>query len=266
MTELVFEDVNVAYGGGRAAHDVVRNVSLTVPSGRIMGLVGESGSGKSTLARAAVGLHKPRSGRILLDGTNVVNARGGNAALRRRIQMVFQDANTSLNPRMSIGAAIEEAILVRSGTARRDRVRRGDEVRRMLELVELDPRRSDDLPMQLSGGQRQRVAIARALAAKPQVLLADEITSALDVSVQGTVLNLLMQAHRQLGLTVLFISHNLAIVRQLCDEVAVMRAGEIVEAGIASKVIDNPKHPYTRALIGAVPRMGERLLGEGVRP
>ncbi|GAB2459833.1 ABC transporter ATP-binding protein [Nocardioides hungaricus] len=263
MSELVFENVGISYGHGRSADEVVRGVSFTVPGGRSVGLVGESGSGKSTLARAVVGLHEAHSGRILVDGTDVVHARGAAATVRRTVQMVFQDANSSLNPRMSIGASIEEALVVRERSARPPRAHRRAEVAALLERVELDPNRAGDLPMQLSGGQRQRVAIARALAAGPRVLLADEITSALDVSVQGTVLNLLMRIQRDLDLTVLFISHNLAVVRQLCDEVAVMKDGETVEIGPATTVIDHPTHPYTRELVRAIPRIDAPLLGEG---
>jgi peptide/nickel transport system ATP-binding protein len=253
VTDLVLENVHVRYGSGASAHDAVRDVSLTVGSGRIVGLVGESGSGKSTLARAVVGLHEPYAGRILVGGTDVVRARGRDAALRRDVQMVFQDASSSLDPRMTVGASVEEALAVR-GTVVRGRERRV-EVARLLETVDLDPTRAGDLPSQLSGGQRQRVAIARALAASPRVLLADEITSALDVSVQGTVLNLLRKVQREFDLTVLFISHNLAVVRQLCDEVAVMKDGRLLEAGPTTRVIDTPEHPYTRELVDAVPRL-----------
>lgn len=263
MSDLAFENVGVRYGHGPAAHQAVRGVSLHVPSGRTVGLVGESGSGKSTLARAVVGLHEAHTGRILVDGTDVVGARGSAAFVRRTVQLIFQDANSCLNPRMSIGASIEEALAVRGRSTRRDRAHRRGEVAALLEMVELDPARAGDLPMQLSGGQRQRVAIARALAAEPRVLLADEITSALDVSVQGTVLNLLMRVQRDLDLTVLFISHNLAVVRQLCDDVAVMKDGEVVEIGSATEVIDHPEHPYTRELVRAVPRIGTPLFGKG---
>lgn len=254
MTDLVLENVHIRYGSGASAHDAVRDVSLTVGSGRTVGLVGESGSGKSTLARAVVGLHEPHAGRILVGGTDVVRAHGRVAAVRRDVQMVFQDASSSLDPRMTVGASVEEALAVR-GTAARGRAARRAEVARLLETVDLDPARAGDLPSQLSGGQRQRVAIARALAASPRILLADEITSALDVSVQGTVLNLLRKVQRELDLTVLFISHNLAVVRQLCDEVAVMKDGRLVEAGPTTRVIDAPEHPYTRELVDAVPRL-----------
>ena len=263
MSTLVFEDVRVRFGSGDTAREAVRGVSLTVPGNRTLGLVGESGSGKSTLARAAVGLHEPYAGRILVDGTDIARARGKTATLRRGVQMVFQDAHSCLNPRMSVGASIEEALVIRGRFPRRDRTARRREVARLLQMVQLDPDRSSDLPTQLSGGQRQRVAIARALAAEPQVLIADEVTSALDVSVQGAVLNLLMRVQRELDLTVLFISHNLAVVRQFCDEVAVMRAGEIVEAGPTVRVIDDPGHPYTRDLVRAVPRIGTPLFDAG---
>ncbi|KUL45609.1 MULTISPECIES: ABC transporter ATP-binding protein [Streptomyces violaceusniger group] len=269
MTDLVLENVHVRYGSGSSAHDAVRDVSLTVASGRTVGLVGESGSGKSTLARAVVGLHEPYAGRILVGGTDVVRARGRVAAARRDVQMIFQDASSSLDPRMTVGASVEEALEVR-GFAQRDqqgrertvrgRAGRRAEVVRLLETVELDPARANDLPSQLSGGQRQRVAIARALAASPRVLLADEITSALDVSVQGTVLNLLRKVQQELDLTVLFISHNLAVVRQLCDEVAVMKDGRVVETGPTTRVIDAPEHSYTRELIRAVPRFAGSLV------
>ena len=264
MSTLELQGLRVRFGSGRSAHEAVRGVDLVVPSGRIVGLVGESGSGKSTIARAVVGLHEPTEGRILLDGVDVAHARGRTALARQQIQMVFQDPNGCLDPRMTIGASIEEALAVRD---RREGDRTGRTARRartaeLLRLVELDPGRVDDLPARLSGGQRQRVALARALAAEPRVLLADEITSALDVSVQGAVLNLLTRVQQELDLTVLFISHNLAVVRQLCDDVAVMKDGEIVEHGRAVRVIDAPRHPYTRSLISAVPAIGVPLFAQ----
>ncbi|NYE18384.1 ABC transporter ATP-binding protein [Microbacterium immunditiarum] len=258
MSTLEFQEVCVAYGAGRSARQVIHGVDLRVPSGSIVGLVGESGSGKSTLARAAVGLAEPTSGSIRLDGVEVAHARGRVAHVRQDIQMIFQDPNSCLDPRMSIGDSIDEALIVRARRAgeRRSTADRRARVAELLELVELSASRAGDRPSQLSGGQRQRVAIARALAAEPRVILADEITSALDVSVQGTVLNLLAELQRRLSLTVLFISHNLAVVRQLCDEVAVMRDGVVVEQGSAVSVIDDPQHAYTRQLIAAIPRVG----------
>ncbi|MFE7566594.1 ABC transporter ATP-binding protein [Streptomyces sp. NPDC057539] len=245
MSELMFDAVSVRYGGGHGGLTAVDRVSLTVPSGQVVGLVGESGSGKSTLARAAVGLRPVSSGRVLLDGTDIRRL-----PRRRPLQMVFQDPYSSLDPRMSIGESITEAM---PRAARPGPAGRRAEVARLLGLVNLDPDRAAVLPRQLSGGQRQRVALARALAGQPQVLIADEITSALDVSVQGAVLNLVRSVQRQLNLSMLFISHNLAVVRYVSDIVAVMYLGRIVEAGPAEQVLHDPRHPYTRDLLAAAP-------------
>lgn len=245
MSELRFEGVTVRYGSTTAVDDV----SLTVPSGQVLGLVGESGSGKSTLARAAVGLAPVAGGRILLNG-EPVPTRGR----RRPLQMVFQDPYSSLDPRMSIGESIAEAIP--PGPSRAER---RAEVVRLLELVHLDPDRVAMRPAALSGGQRQRVALARALAGRPEVIVADEITSALDVSIQGAVLNLVRDLQRELGLTILFISHNLAVVRYVASHVAVMHRGRIVEQGPTGHVLTQPDHDYTRELLAAVP--GSRSLG-----
>lgn len=223
-------DVTVRFGSFTA----VDNVSLKVARGEVTGLVGESGSGKSTLARAAAGL-TPYRGTI-------------SGVERGQVQMVFQDPYSSLNPRMSIGEAIAEGTRV-------PRAQRPTELARLLELVALPASYTGKYPRELSGGQRQRVAIARALAARPQVLIADEITSALDVSVQGAVLNLMRELRTELGLTMLFISHNLAVVRYVCDAVAVMRHGRLVESGPVDEVITTPRHAYTRALLDAVPRL-----------
>ncbi|MRJ78319.1 ATP-binding cassette domain-containing protein [Aeromicrobium sp. SMF47] len=239
MSELRFEDVTVRYGGTTA----VDGVSLVVPSGAIVGLVGESGSGKSTLARAAVGLAPVESGRILLDG-EPVPVRGR----RRPVQMIFQDPFSSLDPRMSIGESVAEA--VPRGVGRRER---RAEVARLLDLVHIGAVRSDARPSEMSGGQRQRVALARALAARPAVVVADEITSALDVSIQGTVLNLVRELQAELGLSILFISHNLAVVRYVAAQVAVMHRGTIVEQGPTDRVLATPSHDYTRDLLAAVP-------------
>lgn len=241
--ELRFEDVTVRYGGARRSFTAVDGVSLTVPQGAVVGLVGESGCGKSTLARAAVGLAPLHSGRILLGGEPVPH-RGR----RRPLQMVFQDPYSSLDPRMSIGESIAEAIP--PGLSRTERRL---EVERLLELVHLDGGRSQVLPSALSGGQRQRVALARALAGQPQVVIADEITSALDVSIQGAMLNLVRELQRELGLSMLFISHNLAVVRYVASHVAVMYQGRIVEQGPVDQVLVDPQHDYTRELLAAVP-------------
>jgi len=239
VSELCFEDVTVRYGRTTA----VDGVSLTVPEGQVVGLVGESGSGKSTLARAAVGLAPLTSGSITLDG-RPVPTRGRN----RPLQMVFQDPYSSLDPRMTVGESVAEAMP--PGASRGGR---RDEVRRLLDLVHLDPAVARAHPARLSGGQRQRVALARALAGRPRVVLADEITSALDVSIQGAVLNLVRELQRELGLSILFISHNLAVVRYVASHVAVMHTGRIVEQGPASEVLAHPAHDYTRELLAAVP-------------
>ncbi|NUP62795.1 MAG: ABC transporter ATP-binding protein [Nonomuraea sp.] len=231
MTALEFHDVRVRLGRGRHAVHAVDGVDLVVPEGTVTGLVGESGCGKSTLARAAVGLVPTASGRI---------------SPRKGVQLVFQDPYSSLDPRMTAGAAIAEALPGRGGR---------DEVGRLLDLVGLEPAHAGRLPRRLSGGQRQRVAIARALAARPRVVIADEITSALDVSVQGMVLNLVRELQRELGLTMLFISHNLAVVRHVSDRVAVMHRGRIVESGPVDEVLSAPADPYTRTLLESVPRL-----------
>jgi peptide/nickel transport system ATP-binding protein len=248
VTDLRFEDVTVRYGHTTA----VDGVSLTVPAGQVVGLVGESGSGKSTLARAAVGLAPVHSGRILLDDRPVPSK-----GRRRPLQMVFQDPYSSLDPRMSIGESVAEAIPPGTPSSRGRRERRM-EVARLLELVHLDPARATARPSELSGGQRQRVALARALAGRPQVVIADEITSALDVSIQGAVLNLVRELQRELGLSMLFISHNLAVVRYVASHVAVMHDGRIVEQGPTAQVLADPDHDYTRELLAAVP--GKRSL------
>jgi peptide/nickel transport system ATP-binding protein len=243
MSELLFDDVTVRYGATMA----VDGVSLAVPEGQVVGLVGESGSGKSTLARAAVGLAPLSGGSITLDG-RPVPTRGRN----RPLQMVFQDPYSSLDPRMTVGESIAEAMPPGVPQTRRRAGRRA-EAERLLGLVHLDPALARIHPARLSGGQRQRVALARALAGRPRVVLADEITSALDVSIQGAVLNLVRELQRELGLSMLFISHNLAVVRYVASHVAVMHAGRIVEQGPASQVLADPAHDYTRELLAAVP-------------
>lgn len=262
MTGLSFRDVTVRFGHGSTALDAVKNVSLEIPAGSITGLVGESGSGKSTLARAVVGLNEPTSGSITLDGTELVHARGEAALTRRRVQMIFQDPYGCLNPRRTVAESLGEALAAGAALHRGPRLRRSarsTEITRLLEAVSLPADFANRLPAQLSGGQRQRIAIARALAAGPDVILADEITSALDVSVQGSVLNLLVSLQRELGLTVLFVSHNLAVVRHVCERVAVMLQGEVVEEGEVLDVLERPSEEYTRRLIAAVPQIGVPL-------
>ncbi|RPK66617.1 MULTISPECIES: ABC transporter ATP-binding protein [unclassified Streptomyces] len=265
MSSLELRGITVRYGRFTA----VDNVDLLVPEGTVTGLVGGSGSGKSTLGKAVVGLAPKQSGQVLIDGSEAPRLRG-----RSPVQLVFQNPYASLDPRMTVGASVAEALSGGSGSvngngsgsgtgsgarsgrrapARERRPARDAEVARYLELVGMDPARAALTPDALSGGQRQRVALARALAARPAVLIADEITSALDVSVQGAVLNLLRRLQRELGFAMLFISHNLAVVRYLCDQVAVLDGGHLVECGPTDRVLDHPEHPTTRNLISCVP-------------
>lgn len=241
MKALSIENVSVCYGQRR----VVEDVSLRIDAGRAVGLVGESGSGKSTLARAVCGLVPVSAGRILVDGAP--RSRG----VQSGVQLVFQNPAASLNARRRVGHSIAEALEHRIADGRQH----PQAISYYLNLVGLDPGFADRLPGQLSGGQKQRVAIARALAAEPSVLVADEITSALDVSVQAAILNLMVELRQRLGLTILFISHNLAAVRYLCDTTAVMFAGRIVETGPSADLIRAPNHDYTRALVAAVPSL-----------
>ncbi len=253
MSELRFEGATVWFGSRRHGHLAADHVDLVVPSGAVVGLVGESGSGKSTLARAAVGLAPLTAGRVLVGGQPV--PRHG----RRPVQMVFQDPFASLDPRMTVGESVAEAI-PRGFPG--GRASRRAEASRLGLLVGLPDGVVDSYPARLSGGQRQRVALARALAGRPEVIIADEITSALDVSTQGAVLNVVRDLQRELRLSMLFISHNLAVVRYVCDVVAVMRAGRIVECGPAEQVLAAPGHEYTRELLAAVPRPGSVLTAE----
>ncbi|MEL7976710.1 oligopeptide/dipeptide ABC transporter ATP-binding protein [Isoptericola sp. F-RaC21] len=249
----------------------VDGVSLTLRRGRTLGLVGESGSGKSTLARVLVGIEKPTRGQVLVDGEDVSTmSRAARRELRRNVQMVFQDPYTSLNPRMPVGEIVAEPFRIHPGAVPAGGRRRA--VAELLELVGLDPDHAHRYPHQFSGGQRQRVGIARALAVKPRVLVCDEPVSALDVSVQGQVINLLEDLQDELGLSYLFIAHDLAVVQHIADEVAVMYLGRVVEEGDRPSVYGAAHHPYTRALLSAVPvpdpaaRRDDELLLEGDPP
>ena len=253
MAELVIDDLVVVFGSGRGAVRAVDDVSLRVPHGTIVGLVGESGSGKSTVARTIAGLQRPTSGTLRLDGRDLFAAgRTERQARTRDVQMIFQDPYSSLNPRMSVGETIDEALAIHSGGTAKERAAG---VRELLELVRLKPDVAGQYPSHLSGGMRQRVAIARCLAVRPKLIVADEITSALDASVQGAVLNLLRELQRELELSVLFITHNLAAVRYIADTTAVMSRGRIVEHGPAADIVENPTHPYTQSLVAAIPRI-----------
>ena len=241
-------------GRPRGEVQAVAGVSFAMQAGETLGLVGESGCGKSTIARTVVGLEKPRSGSVLIGGRdwNTLSGRELREA-KRDVQMVFQDPFSSLNPRMTVRELLTEPWLVHSGIVPR---REWDaRVTELLELVGLSARHADRLPTQFSGGQLQRISIARALALKPRLLIADEAVSALDVSIQAQILNLLAELRAELGLGLLFISHDLSVVRHLCDRVAVMYLGKIVEDGEREQVYTEPVHPYTQALLSAAPAL-----------
>jgi len=228
----------------------VDGVDLRIAKGETLGLVGESGCGKSTLGRAIVGLCDPTAGSVRYLGETLTARR--ERARRRRIQMVFQDPYSSLNPRMSVRQTLAELLRAHRMVPKQAVEAR---CRELLELVGLGPRALDAHPRQFSGGQRQRIAIARALALEPELLIADEPVSALDVSVQATVLNLLEDLREKLGLTMLLIAHNMAVVRHVADRVAVMYLGRIVEEAPTDELFTNPRHPYTQGLLRAVPRL-----------
>ena len=237
----------------------VDGVSFQLPRGRTLGLVGESGCGKSSLARALVGLLEVSGGRIMLDETDCTSSRARNSRdYRRRVQMIFQDPFSSLNPRMTAGRAVEEALGLSNGTSKQARRARTAE---MFELVGLGRAAMPKYPHQFSGGQRQRIAIARALAVGPDILITDEITSSLDVSTQATILNLLASLQAETGIALLFISHDLSVVQHASDAVAVMYLGQIVEMASTTDLFEVPQHPYSNALIESVPQVGQRRKG-----
>ena len=258
---LEVADLVVQYGQGADALQAVAGVSLAIARGESLGLVGESGCGKSSLGRALLQLEPIHAGEVRFAGQSVSALRGrALLGFRRRAQMVFQDPFGSLNPRLSVGGALDEVLRVHGlgePDARRARIED------LLTAVGLDPTYAYRYPHEFSGGQRQRVGIARALAVQPDLIIADEPVSALDVSVQVQILNLFRDLRRRLGLTYLFIAHDLAVVRYVCDRVLVMYRGRIVESGPAAEVFARPAHPYARLLVDAVPDVekGLRLRG-----
>ena len=232
--------------------EVVKRVDLAIPRGSVLGLVGESGSGKTTLGRLLVRLLQPTSGGIQFDGVEI--GRLGEAELRplrARIQMIFQDPQSSLNPRLQLGVTLTRPLQV-FGRLKGRRDQRY-QAAALLDLVGLPTSFVDRYPHELSGGQRQRVGIARALALQPDFIVADEIVSGLDVSTQAHMLLLLKDLQKRLGLTLVFISHDLSVVRVLCDDVAILQHGEVVEAGPVGQIFDRPRHAYTRDLLAAIP-------------
>ena len=239
-----------------AENRALDDVSLSVASGEIVGLVGESGCGKSTLAKVLLGLERANGGSLQVKGRAIFSVDAATVPpAQRGIQMIFQDPYGSLNPRMKVGALIGEGLRIQ-GRLSRSAIK--DEVRRHIALVGLSEDSLDKYAHQFSGGQRQRLCIARAIIMKPSLLIADEAASALDVSVQMQILNLLLDLRDRIGLGVIFISHDMGVIEYLCDRIAVMYRGRIVEEGAAEAVLDRPRHPYTAHLISARPRVGVR--------
>ena len=227
------------------------HVSFNIRKGTTFGLVGESGSGKSTVARMIAGLTRPTSGTILFDGIDKWSAAAQTVAMRRRFQMIFQDPYASLNPRWTVEQLIAEPLVVLGITQSKEET--AERVQQALHRVRMKPDDAKKYPHQFSGGQRQRIAVARALASRPEFIICDEPTSALDVSVQAQVLNLMRDLQEEFGLTYLLISHNLAVIRHMCDDIGVMQRGQLVEVGDAQAVLDDPQHQYTKDLMAAIP-------------
>jgi oligopeptide/dipeptide ABC transporter ATP-binding protein len=230
----------------------VDGVSFQLRRGETLGVVGESGCGKSTLAKILVGLERPTAGQVLVDGADIGHAGGKELkAVRRKIQLIFQDPYTAFDPRMTVGALVAEPFTIHRDVLPRDARRR--RVQELLEVVGLNPDHVNRYPHQFSGGQRQRIGIARALALRPDIIVCDEPVSALDVSVQAQVINLLEELQDEFGVSYVFIGHDLGIVRHIADRIAVMYLGKIVETGTEAEVYDHATHPYTQALLSAVP-------------
>ncbi|KAF0866909.1 oligopeptide/dipeptide ABC transporter ATP-binding protein [Pseudomonas sp. LD120] len=231
----------------------VNGVSLNLEQGEILGLVGESGSGKSSLGKAILCLNETHGGKIVFDGTDVTaGKRGDIQRLRHETAMIFQDPYTALNPRLSVGETLREVLQIQRKCPPERIVERVEELLRLVGLpVEIASRK----PQSLSGGQCQRVGIARALAVEPRLIVADECISALDVSIQGQIINLLLELRQRINLTLLFISHDLSVIRRICDRVAVMYMGQIIEEGPVEAIFNHPLHPYTAALISAIPQL-----------
>jgi ABC-type glutathione transport system ATPase component len=247
---LQVTDLTVSYRHARAVHHAVDRVSLHVQPGETVGIVGESGAGKSTLGRAVLGLVPVASGTISFGGRDITRlSHRERVALAARLQVVFQDPNSSLNPARTVGSSLAEPLFGQ----RRPRAEAAGRVAEMLQRVGLSPDAAGRYPRQFSGGQKQRIAIARALIVSPELVVCDEALSALDLSVQAQIVNLLLELRRDLGLAYLFIGHDLAVIRHLADRVVVLRNGRVVEQGSTPQVCEQPADPYTKALIEAAP-------------
>lgn len=233
----------------------VDDVSLHIKKGETLGLVGESGCGKSTLGRAIIRLYEPTSGEVVFKNKNFLKLSGRDLREERRdIQMIFQDPYASLDPRMTVGQILTEPYQIHGSFNHKESEKK---VKELLEIVGLKASHINRYPHEFSGGQKQRICIARALALDPSLIICDEPVSALDVSIQAQILNLMKDLQKKFGLTYLFISHDLSVIEHLCDRIAVMYLGKIVEIGTRDDLFKNPKHPYTQALIQAIPRIGE---------
>ncbi len=258
----------VEYRRGRSAMRAVDGVSIRIDAGESVGIVGESGCGKSSLARALVGLETPAGGVVRFEGRDLRELRtaAGWRSFRRAVQIVFQDSLGALNPRRSVGEAIEEVLRVHASERHPGAADRRRRVEALLDRVELATAVRERYPHEISGGQRQRAALARALAVEPRVLIADEPVSALDVAVQAQILRLLDRLRRELGLALLLIAHDLAVVRVLCPRAYVLRAGRVVEEGPTGRMFTAPQQDYTRLLLEAVPDVGRALRERALTP
>jgi oligopeptide/dipeptide ABC transporter ATP-binding protein len=257
MSLLTVDKLSKTYRGAHGAEvHAVSDVSFSIADGEVLGVVGESGCGKSTLGRSILKLIEPSAGNVSFAGRDITALnRHAMKPVRRDLQIIFQDPFGSLNPRHKVGTIIGEPLVVHGiGSAASRKAR----VAELLALVGLPEDAAKRFPHEFSGGQRQRIAIARALALEPKLLVADEAVSALDVSIQSQIINLIADLRKRLGLAIMFISHDLSVIRHVSDRIAVMYLGRIVEIGPAAEIMDAPKHPYTQALLSAIPRPGER--------
>ncbi len=261
MTNTVIKNLNVKYTSKKGilgkTEDVfaVNNLSLEINQGEILAIAGESGCGKSTLAKTIIGLESADSGQIIFDGVDLFKMRKAELKnFRKNVQMIFQNPYASLNPKMKIKEILAEPLKINTSLSNKDIA---EQIKNILEKVGLDEECLNLYPHEFSGGQRQRIAIARALLLTPKLILADEPVSALDVSIQAQIINLLKQLKQELGLTILFISHDLGVIKYLSDRVAIMYLGEIVELGTVDDIFGEPAHPYTKALLSSVPSFEE---------